>query len=98
MTTDHSRRSPQARCRHGADRGFRPRRCSTSDSSSRTALFLALFSWIGGFRRALPVALGRACSGAFVLLVIFMRVAYISLPLGDGPFRSLSRLCCADRR
>ena len=24
------------------------------------------------------------------LLVMFMRIAYISLPLGEGPFRSLS--------
>ena len=54
-----------------------------------TALFLAVFSWIGGYRRALPVALASAL-GAFVLLAIFMRVAYVSLPLGVGPFRSLT--------
>jgi putative tricarboxylic transport membrane protein len=30
--------------------------------------------------------------GAFVLLVIFMRIAYISLPLGAGPFQHLSIL------
>jgi putative tricarboxylic transport membrane protein len=56
-----------------------------------TALFLGLFSWIGGYRRALPVAL-ISVIGAFVLLVIFMRVAYISLPLGVGPFQQLSVL------
>lgn len=56
-----------------------------------TALFLALFSWIGGYRRALPVALVSVI-GAFVLLVIFMRIAYISLPLGAGPFQQLSVL------
>ena len=56
-----------------------------------TALFLALFSWIGGYRRALPVALVSVI-GAFVLLVIFMRIAYISLPLGVGPFQQLSVL------
>ena len=54
-----------------------------------TALFLVLFSWVGGFRRAWPVAL-ISVLGAFVLLVIFMRVAYISLPLGVGPFQQLS--------
>ena len=56
-----------------------------------TALFLALFSWIGGYRRALPVVLVSVI-GAFVLLVIFMRIAYISLPLGAGPFQQLSVL------
>jgi putative tricarboxylic transport membrane protein len=56
-----------------------------------TALFLALFTWIGGYRRALPVVLVSVI-GAFVLLVIFMRVAYISLPLGVGPFQHLSVL------
>ncbi|MEO8186879.1 MAG: tripartite tricarboxylate transporter TctB family protein [Burkholderiaceae bacterium] len=56
-----------------------------------TALFLALFSWVGGYRRALPVALVSVL-GAFILLVIFMRVAYVSLPLGIGPFHSLSVL------
>jgi len=56
-----------------------------------TALFLALFTWIGGYRRALPVVL-VSVFGAFVLLVIFMRIAYISLPLGVGPFQHLSVL------
>lgn len=54
-----------------------------------TALFLAVFPWISGLRRpVLAVVLGIA--GSFVLVVVFMRVAYISLPLGDGPFRALS--------
>ena len=56
-----------------------------------TALFLALFSWIGGYRRAMPVVLVSVI-GAFVLLMIFMRIAYISLPLGVGPFQQLSVL------
>ena len=56
-----------------------------------TALFLALFSWVGGYRRPLHVAL-IAVIGAFVLLVIFMRIAYVSLPLGFGPFQQLSEL------
>lgn len=56
-----------------------------------TALFLASFAWVGGYRRALPVALASVL-GAFTLLVIFMRVAYVSLPLGVGPFQSVSVL------
>lgn len=54
-----------------------------------TALFLFGFAWIGGFRRPvwnLAIALG----GALLMVVLFMRVAYISLPLGEGPFRALS--------
>jgi hypothetical protein len=54
-----------------------------------TALFLFAFSWIGGFRRHGWNALIALC-GAFVMVVLFMRVAYISLPLGAGLFRSLS--------
>lgn len=54
-----------------------------------TALFLAAFPWAGGLRRpALTATLGLA--GSLALVVIFMRVAYISLPLGEGPFRVLS--------
>ena len=54
-----------------------------------TALFLLAFTWLGGFRRPL-IAAAVSAVGAFVLVVIFMRVAYISLPLGEGPFRDLS--------
>jgi putative tricarboxylic transport membrane protein len=54
-----------------------------------TALFLAIFPWIGGIRRPwLLAALGAG--GSLALIVVFMRVAYISLPLGEGPFRALS--------
>jgi hypothetical protein len=28
--------------------------------------------------------------GSFTLLVVFMRLAYVSLPLGVGPFKALS--------
>ena len=54
-----------------------------------TALFLAAFIWLGGFRRLL-ITLAVSAIGAFALVVIFMRVAYISLPLGVGPFKDLS--------
>ena len=54
-----------------------------------TALFLALFSWIGGFRRPAAV-LAISIAGGLALLVIFMRVAYVSLPLGEGVFKTLS--------
>lgn len=54
-----------------------------------TALFLAIFPWVGGMRRPLlSTALGL--TGSLLLVVVFMRVAYISLPLGEGLFRALS--------
>lgn len=54
-----------------------------------TAAFLAGFSWLGGFRRPW-LNLGVSVAGALLLVVLFMRVAYISLPLGEGPFRAVS--------
>lgn len=54
-----------------------------------TAVFLAGFSWLGGFRRPW-LNLGISLAGALLLVVLFMRVAYISLPLGEGPFRAVS--------
>lgn len=54
-----------------------------------TALFLFAFSWIGGFRRPGWNAL-ISLLGALLMVVLFMRVAYISLPLGEGPFQSVS--------
>lgn len=54
-----------------------------------TALFLAVFPWAGGLRRpVLAAVLGLA--GSFALIVVFMRIAYISLPLGEGPLRAFS--------
>ncbi len=54
-----------------------------------TAAFLMLFPWVGGVRRPLLCAV-LGVLGSFLLVVLFMRVAYISLPLGEGPFRVLS--------
>lgn len=54
-----------------------------------TTVFLILFPLVGGFRRrGVSAAIGVA--GGLVLAITFLRVAYISLPLGEGPFRSLS--------
>lgn len=54
-----------------------------------TALFLTVFPWIGGMRRpVLATVIGLV--GSLVLVLMFMRVAYISLPLGEGPFRAVS--------
>lgn len=53
------------------------------------ATFLAVFAWIGGFRHKLLLPL-ISLAGALTLIVIFMRIAYVSLPLGIEPFRSVS--------
>jgi len=54
-----------------------------------TLVFLAAFAWFGGLRRPLLVSV-TGFAGSLALVVMFMRVAYISLPLGEGPFRTLS--------
>lgn len=54
-----------------------------------TLLFLCSFAWVGGFRRPGWVLL-IGVGGSLLTLVLFMRVAYISLPLGEGPFRAFS--------
>lgn len=54
-----------------------------------TAAFLAAFILVGGYRRrAVAAAIGVA--GAGVLTFVFMKIVYVSLPLGWGPFRSIS--------
>jgi hypothetical protein len=54
-----------------------------------TAVFLSLFPWVGGLRKPVVSAV-LGIGGSLLLVVVFMRVAYISLPLGEGPFRALS--------
>ena len=54
-----------------------------------TAIFLAVFPWVGGLRKPV-VAVVVSLTGTLVLAVVFLKVAYISLPLGEGPFRALS--------
>lgn len=54
-----------------------------------TALFLAIFPWLGGMRRG-PLVATLGVAGSLGLVFVFMRVAYISLPLGEGPFRAVS--------
>jgi len=54
-----------------------------------TAIFLAVFPWAGGLRKPV-VCVAVSLVGTVVLAVVFLKVAYISLPLGEGPFRALS--------
>jgi putative tricarboxylic transport membrane protein len=54
-----------------------------------TALFLAAFMWVGRFRRPKIVA-AASVLGSLTFVFVFMKVVYVSLPLGVGPFRTLS--------
>jgi putative tricarboxylic transport membrane protein len=56
-----------------------------------TSIFLGGFAWVGGFRKPFLAVL-IAVVGATTLLLMFMRIAYVSLPLGVGPFHALSTL------
>lgn len=51
--------------------------------------FLLAFMLIGGYRKPIPVVL-IAAIGTVVLILLFVRVVYVSLPLGAGPFQDLT--------
>ncbi len=54
-----------------------------------TILYLAAVMWIGGVRR--PVFLGLLSLGiSFVFSFFFMKLIYVALPLGEGPFAKIS--------
>lgn len=54
-----------------------------------TTLYLALFMLIGRYRRYGVIA-ATSLAGSVVFIFVFMRVVYVSLPLGVGPFQKLS--------
>jgi len=54
-----------------------------------TAIYLALFMLIGRYRRYGVIA-ATSVAGSLVFVFIFMRIVYVSLPLGVGPFQRLS--------
>ena len=54
-----------------------------------TILYLAAFMWIGRFRRPVAVAI-TSITGTVAFVYVFMKIVYVSLPLGMGPFRQLS--------
>ena len=54
-----------------------------------TAPYLAAFIALGGYRRLGALAL-LSVGGTLLLLFFFMKVVYVSLPLGQGPFQQLT--------
>ena len=54
-----------------------------------TAAYLAAFVAVGGYRRWGVIA-ACALGGSLAMVVVFMKIVYVSLPLGAGPFRAFS--------
>jgi putative tricarboxylic transport membrane protein len=56
-----------------------------------TFLYLAAFMYVGRYRR-LGVIIATAFLGSLAFVFVFMKVVYVSLPLGEAPFASVSLL------
>ncbi|HZQ63184.1 MAG TPA: tripartite tricarboxylate transporter TctB family protein [Casimicrobiaceae bacterium] len=54
-----------------------------------TFVYLAGFAWIGRYRRA-GVVIATALIGSLAFMYMFMKVVYVSLPLGQGPFAQVT--------
>jgi hypothetical protein len=54
-----------------------------------TALFVVAFMALGGARSAAAIA-ATAAGGTVALLYVFVKLVYLPLPKGDGPFEALT--------
>ena len=54
-----------------------------------TVLYLAAIAYVGRYRRVWPL-LATSVIAPLVLMFVFMKIVYVALPLGSGPFKSLS--------
>jgi putative tricarboxylic transport membrane protein len=54
-----------------------------------TFLYFALFMIVGRYRKLWAI-LANSIIGTLVLVFIFMKIVYVSLPLGQGPFSSVT--------
>ena len=54
-----------------------------------TVLYLALFMLVGRYRRVRVIA-AASVVGSLAFVFVFMKIVYVSLPLGRGPFKALS--------
>lgn len=54
-----------------------------------TVFFLAAFMWLGSYRRP-GVIVTTSLVGGLVFMYVFMKIVYVSLPLGTGPFEQVS--------
>ena len=63
--------------------------CRSRASSSPPFAYLVAFIGLGRYRR-MGVAIGVSLVGTLLMLFFFMKVAYISLPIGTAPFSAVS--------
>lgn len=56
-----------------------------------TFLYLTFFMIVGRYRKVWVVA-ANSVIGTILFVVVFMKVVYVSLPLGQGPFQQFSLL------
>lgn len=56
-----------------------------------TLLYLALFMVVGRYRKVWVIA-ANSVIGTLLFVVLFMKVVYVSLPIGVGPFQQFSLL------
>jgi putative tricarboxylic transport membrane protein len=56
-----------------------------------TVIYLAAFVWVGRYRRP-GVILATSVIGSLAFMFVFMKVVYVSLPLGAEPFAQVSFL------
>jgi putative tricarboxylic transport membrane protein len=56
-----------------------------------TFAYLAAFAWIGRYRRPV-VVLASSLIGSLLFMFVFMKVVYVSLPLGQEPFSQVTFL------
>ncbi|HEY2863386.1 MAG TPA: tripartite tricarboxylate transporter TctB family protein [Casimicrobiaceae bacterium] len=56
-----------------------------------TFAYLAAFAWVGRYRRPL-VVLVSSLVGSLLFMFVFMKVVYVSLPLGQEPFSQVTFL------
>jgi|SRR4051794_12208405 putative tricarboxylic transport membrane protein len=56
-----------------------------------TLIYLAAFMWIGRYRR-IGVIASTSVIGSLAFMFMFMKIVYVSLPLGVGPFAQVSFL------
>ena len=54
-----------------------------------TALYLGMFMVLGRYRRY-GVVVSTSLVGSLAFVFVFMKIVYVSLPLGVGPFQGLS--------
>ena len=54
-----------------------------------TVIYLAAFMWVGRYRR-LGVVVATSVIGSLAFMFMFMKVVYVSLPLGVEPFAQVS--------